>query len=188
MSLARFLAESALGVGGSLHGPDSDVEIFWELKLLFRSISSKLNFVAFILPSVKSNIRPPPQFPHPNSPRIFVSHKTGKMLSLRNLARAAPRAVPRLTPTVARALPRASPVALRTAAFSTARVLRSEKSELEQQLSAKLGDEIQFEAQVEKEEQMPSSIQDFIDEGKYEILDVEGKEEVKLVRNYGNEK
>lgn len=105
------------------------------------------------------------------------------MLSLRTLARAAPRALPRLTPAVARTLPRASPVAVR--AFSSARALRGEA---DKQLSAKLESEIQFEAEVAKEEQMPSSIKDFIEQGKYEVQDLEGKEEVRLVRNYGNEK
>lgn len=105
------------------------------------------------------------------------------MLSLRTLARAAPRTIPRLAPTLPRALPRAA--ALRPAAFSTARVLRGEA---DAQLSAKLESEIQFEAEVAKEEQMPASIRDFVDEGKYEVLDVEGKEEVRLVRNYGDEK
>lgn len=109
------------------------------------------------------------------------------MLSLRTLARAAPRAIPRLTPTVARALPRASPVALRTSAFSTARVLRAESGEVDAQLSAKLESEIQFEAEVAKEEQMPASIRDFIDQGKYEVHDVQGKEEVRLVRKFGDE-
>lgn len=110
------------------------------------------------------------------------------MLSLRTLARAAPRALPRLTPAVARTLPRASPVALRTSAFSTARVLRAESGEVDAQLSAKLESEIQFEEEVAKEEQMPGSIRDFINQGKFEVLDVEGKEEVKLVRNFGDEK
>lgn len=110
------------------------------------------------------------------------------MLSLRTLARAAPRAFPRLTPTLARAsaLPLTSRAAVfRPAAFSTARVCRSEADE---QLSAKLEAEIQFEAEVAKEEQMPASIKDFIEQGKYEVIDAEGKEEIRLVRNFGEEK
>lgn len=167
------------------------MEIFWELKLLFSSIS----FYAEQVQLCRLH-SPEHQIIHPSSSLIPSSYfspllphtQEAKMLSLRTLARAAPRALPRLTPTVARALPRVSPVALRTNAFSTARILRSESGEVDAQLSAKLDSEIQFEAEVAKEEQTPSSIKDFIEQGNYKVEDVEGKEEVKLVRNYGDEK
>lgn len=103
------------------------------------------------------------------------------MLALRTLARAAPRALPRAVPTLARATPAA---AVRVAGFSTYRALRS----VDKELSAKLESEMQFEAEVAKEEQVPASIRDFQGQGKFEIVDVEGKEEVKLVREFGNEK
>ena len=166
------------------------MEIFWELKLLFLSTT---------IYSEQAQLRR--LHPHQHQFKYTLSilipsfyfalvktHAKGKMLSLRTLARASPRVIPRLTPTVARALPRASPIALRANAFSTARVLLAESGEVDAQLSAKLESEIQFEAEVAKEEQMPGSIRDFIDQGKYEVLDVEGKEEVKLVRNFGDEK
>lgn len=102
------------------------------------------------------------------------------MLALRTLARAAPRALPRAVPTLARATPAVS----RVAGFSTYRALRS----VDKELSAKLESEMQFEAEVAKEEQVPASIRDFQGQGKFEIVDVEGKEEVKLVREFGNEK
>lgn len=103
------------------------------------------------------------------------------MLALRTLARAAPRALPRVTPALAR---HAAPTAFRAAGFSTYRALRS----VDKELSAKLESEMQFEAEVAKEEQVPGSIRDFLDQGKFEVVDVEGKEEVKLVREFGNEK
>ncbi|SPO05220.1 related to MAM33 - mitochondrial acidic matrix protein [Cephalotrichum gorgonifer] len=112
------------------------------------------------------------------------------MLSLRNLARAAPR-VARLSaasPLLARqTFVKVAPVTLRAAsAFSTARVLRAES--VDSELSAKLASEIEFEEEVSKEEQMPASIRDFIDQGNFEVIDIEGKEEVRLVRNFGSEK
>ena len=103
------------------------------------------------------------------------------MLALRTLARAAPRALPRLTPAIART---AAPTAFRAAGFSTYRALRG----VDKELSAKLESEMQFEAEVAKEEQVPGSIRDFLDQGKFQVVDVEGKEEVKLVREFGNEK
>ncbi|CAI4219596.1 unnamed protein product [Parascedosporium putredinis] len=73
--------------------------------------------------------------------------------------------------------------------FSTS-VFRAAQSsgEVDAELSAKIESEIQFEEEVSKEEQMPASIKDFLSSGQFEVVDVEGKEEVKLVRNFGDEK
>lgn len=113
------------------------------------------------------------------------------MLSLRNLARAAPRAATRLTATPVLARATLLKTALRTSSFSTARVMRAAAAtggETDAELSAKLESEISFEDEVAKEEQMPTSIKDFIDQGEFEVVDIEGREEVRLVRNYGDEK
>lgn len=116
------------------------------------------------------------------------------MLAFRSLARAAPRVlprVPRTTSSLLVRLPTARAVTLPRASynFSTS-VFRAAQSsgEVDAELSAKIESEIQFEEEVSKEEQMPASIKDFLSSGQFEVVDVEGKEEVKLVRNFGDEK
>lgn len=118
-------------------------------------------------------------------------------MSFRAIARSAPRAATRLTTTtVRRSTPFAS--ALRApasasfrplaASFSTSVSRRSQSdSEVDTQLSSKLEQEIQFEAGVDKGEQVPASVKDFLDSGLFEIEDVAGKEEVILRRQHGNE-
>ncbi|EJT75832.1 hypothetical protein GGTG_05761 [Gaeumannomyces tritici R3-111a-1] len=124
------------------------------------------------------------------------------MMSLRNLARSAPRALARASsaaiyrPAASGSLltktstPFAS--ALRTArqpaAFSTSALRRAAAGEVEKELVAKLESEIEFEAQVKESEEEPASIKDFLENGPFKLEDTPGKEKVVLTRNYGNEK
>ena len=121
------------------------------------------------------------------------------MMSLRAIARSAPRTVGRLTST---SLRRATPLhsTLRapalasfkplTATFSTSmsRQLPPAENEIDEQLSTKLESEIQFESELKESEPQPASVKDFLDSGLFEIEDVAGNEEVTLRRSYGNEK
>jgi complement component 1 Q subcomponent-binding protein len=60
--------------------------------------------------------------------------------------------------------------------------------ETDAELSAKLENEIKFEEEVTQSEQLPASVKDFLENGSFELVDVPGQEEVKLVRSYGEEK
>jgi len=86
-----------------------------------------------------------------------------------------------------------SPVALLrpqlASAFSTSVLRRTEAAnEVDEQLSAKLDSEIQFEAEVKDNEPTPASVSDFIENGPFQIVDVAGQEEVVLKRTYNDEK
>ncbi len=119
-------------------------------------------------------------------------------MSLRAFARSAPRAVSRLSYTTA-ALRLARPSLFsasraffrpqRASAFSTSVFRRAPAgNEVDEELSAKLDSEIQFETEVKENEPQPASIKDFLDSGLFEIEDIPGQEEVVLRRTYGNEK
>jgi len=120
------------------------------------------------------------------------------MMSLRALARAAPRAVSRASSvqTVSRT---ASTLLKSTrtsaflrpqqaSAFSTTIFRRAPESETDEELSAKLASEIEFEEDVKENEPQPASIKDFLENGPFEIKDIPGQEEVVLTRNFGSEK
>ncbi|KLU84791.1 hypothetical protein MAPG_03827 [Magnaporthiopsis poae ATCC 64411] len=123
------------------------------------------------------------------------------MMSLRTLARSAPRAfsrassaaIYRSSASVSFLTKTSSPFAsaLRTArqpaAFSTSALRRSAAGEIERDLAAKLESEIEFESQVKESEEEPASIKDFLENGPFEIKDIPGQEKVVLTRNYGNE-
>jgi complement component 1 Q subcomponent-binding protein, mitochondrial len=72
--------------------------------------------------------------------------------------------------------------------FSTSIARLAPAGETDAELVAKLESEIQFEEEVKENEQLPVSIQDFLDNSPFEIEDIPGKEEVKLVRSFGDEK
>ncbi|KAK0649488.1 mitochondrial glycoprotein [Cercophora newfieldiana] len=122
------------------------------------------------------------------------------MMSLRTLARAAPRAISRASSvqTVSRAASSNLLKSTRTtaflrpqqaSAFSTTVFRRAAaESETDEELSSKLASEIEFEEDVKDNEPQPASIKDFLDNGPFEIKDIPGKEEVVLTRNFGNEK
>ncbi len=120
-------------------------------------------------------------------------------MSFRTLARSAPRTLSRLsTAAVQRTSPsvlciqRATATSLRlpqSSAFSTSLFRRAPAiSDVDEELSAKLDSEIQFETEVKDNEPQPASVKDFLDTGLFEIEDIPGQEEVVLKRTYGNEK
>lgn len=73
-------------------------------------------------------------------------------------------------------------------AFSTSVFRRAAAGETDEELSAKLASEIEFEQDVKENEPVPASIKDFLENGPFEIQDSPGKEEVLLTRTFGNEK
>lgn len=73
-------------------------------------------------------------------------------------------------------------------AFSTSNFRQAPAGEVDEELSAKLDSEIQFETEVKENEPQPASIKDFLENGPFELQDTPGKEEVVLTRTYGNEK
>ncbi|KAK5995618.1 Mitochondrial acidic MAM33-like protein [Cladobotryum mycophilum] len=124
------------------------------------------------------------------------------MLSIRTLARSAPRTLTRVASASLRQSARPSAFvksstisALRSstaAAFSTTSVARraaaATESELDDELSAKLESEIQIEEDIKANEQQPASIKDFLENTPFELIDTPGQEVVKLTRSFGEEK
>ncbi|KFZ01945.1 hypothetical protein V500_00549 [Pseudogymnoascus sp. VKM F-4518 (FW-2643)] len=117
------------------------------------------------------------------------------MLSLRAIARSAPRAISRLTVSAARrpAAPisiQSSWMPLRTqaaAAFSTSRMYKAAAGEVDDELVAKLDSEISMELEMKENSEVPQSVREYLENGPFEIQDVEGSEEVVLTRTYGDE-
>lgn len=118
-------------------------------------------------------------------------------MSLRSVARSAPRFLTRTSTAIVRPSTRSSLVKTQTSflrtqqaasAFSTSVFRRAPAGETDEELSAKLGSEIEYENDVKENEPLPASIKDFIENGPFELQDVPGKEEVTLTRKYGNEK
>lgn len=116
------------------------------------------------------------------------------MMSLRSAARSAPRFLTKSIRTSTRAAifssTQSARVAQRTSAFSTSLFRRAASSagEVDEELSAKLTSEIEYENDVKENEPLPASIKDFLENGPFEIQDTPGKEEVTLTREFGNEK
>lgn len=54
-------------------------------------------------------------------------------------------------------------------------------------MSVKLESEIQFEGEMKENEQLPASVKDFLENSPFELQDTPGKEDVSLVRKFGNE-
>ncbi|KAG6038905.1 hypothetical protein E4U41_003552 [Claviceps citrina] len=122
------------------------------------------------------------------------------MLSIRSFSRSAPRAVARLTTASVPSGVVRSSILIRTSAVSAARSCtgthhfsttvgrRAAEGEVGDELSAKLGSELEIEAEVGNQEQLPASIKDFLENSPFELIDTPGHEVVKLVRSFGNEK
>ncbi|KAG5936430.1 hypothetical protein E4U53_000239 [Claviceps sorghi] len=123
------------------------------------------------------------------------------MLSIRSLARSAPRVAARLTSASLRSgVARPSSAFVKTSVLSTLRSStgaaqfsttvgrRAADGETDDELSAKLESEIQIEQDVSGQEQEPTSIKDFLANSPFELIDVPGQEVVKLVRSFNNEK
>ncbi|KAK3290738.1 mitochondrial glycoprotein [Chaetomium fimeti] len=121
------------------------------------------------------------------------------MMSLRSIARSAPRALARAstTSTISRCqrtsnILSARPTSfLRTqqvSAFSTSLLRKAMAGEVDEEVSAKLASEIDFEKDVKQNEPLPASIKDFLDNSAFKVEDVPGREDVVLTRTFGDEK
>ncbi|KAK1998702.1 mitochondrial glycoprotein [Colletotrichum falcatum] len=119
------------------------------------------------------------------------------MLSIRSIARSAPRTLTRLSLRQTAARPSAFVKASswsaavqtqRASAFSSSAFRKEPAGETDAELVAKLDSELQFEEEVKQNEQLPASVKDFIDNSPFELHDIPGKEEVKLTRSFGEEK
>jgi complement component 1 Q subcomponent-binding protein len=73
------------------------------------------------------------------------------------------------------------------AAFSTSNIRRSKGGESDEELVAKLESEIQMEEEM-KDEELPTSVKDYLENGPFEIIDTPGEEDVVLTRQFGDEK
>ncbi|KAI6086065.1 mitochondrial glycoprotein [Hypoxylon rubiginosum] len=122
------------------------------------------------------------------------------MMSLRAAARSAPRTLSRLSSTALRQSRAAQPSSLLksswaplrstqlTTAFSTSQFRQAPAAaEVDEQLSVKLESEISFENQMKENEQLPASVQDFLENSPFELKDTPGKEDVVLTRKFGDE-
>ncbi|KAK2770715.1 regulatory protein suaprga1 [Colletotrichum kahawae] len=117
------------------------------------------------------------------------------MLSIRSIARSAPRTLTRLSATTLRqtarpgAFVKASSwgAVQRASAFSSSAFRKAPAGETDAELLAKLESELSFEDEVKQNEQLPASVKDFLDNGPFELHDTPGKEEVKLTRKFGEE-
>lgn len=79
--------------------------------------------------------------------------------------------------------------AVRVSPFSSTPARRAAaESEVDDELSAKLDSEIQIEEDMKSSQQQPASVKDFLDNSPFELVDTEGQEVVKLVREFGQEK
>ncbi|KAJ8063594.1 hypothetical protein OCU04_007463 [Sclerotinia nivalis] len=119
------------------------------------------------------------------------------MLSLRTLTRSAPRVARNLTTTTIKTATR--PSLLQTAfpasrlqcasAFSTSSIRsKSAAPESDAELAEKLASEIQMEEDMKAQEEIPTSVKDYMENGPFEIIDTPGQEEVVLTRSFGDEK
>jgi complement component 1 Q subcomponent-binding protein len=120
-------------------------------------------------------------------------------MSLRSIARSAPRALARAstTSTISRyqrtsSILSARPTSfLRTqqvSAFSTSMLRKAMAGEVDEEVSAKLASEIDFEKDVKQNEPVPASIKDFLDNSAFKVEDIPGREDVILTRTFGEEK
>jgi complement component 1 Q subcomponent-binding protein len=126
------------------------------------------------------------------------------MFSLRTLARAAPRvAVPRIASAMpSRILLRTSGAMAATArlptsssSFSTSAPAQQKKHDVEEydeatyELANKLDSEIQFENEIAADQgQEPTSVKDWLENSDFELVDTPGRQDVKLVRDFQDEK
>ena len=113
-------------------------------------------------------------------------------MSLRTAARSAPRFLTKAVRPATRTTTIFSTQSARlarqtTSAFSTSVFRRAAAGEVDEELSAKLGSEIEYENDVKENEPLPASIKDFLENGPFEIQDTPGKEEVTLTRTFGTE-
>ncbi|KAI9840907.1 MAG: hypothetical protein M1837_001234 [Sclerophora amabilis] len=121
------------------------------------------------------------------------------MLSIRALARSAPRTVCRQVHSAAfrpasslrhPSVLQSSWTASRSriaAPFSTSRNLREKQGEFDDELVAKFDSELQMEKQMRDSDEVPVGVRDYLENGPFQITDTPGQEEVVLNRQFGNE-
>ncbi|KAI1101312.1 mitochondrial glycoprotein [Jackrogersella minutella] len=121
------------------------------------------------------------------------------MLSLRAVARSAPRTISRIGATTIRQSRVARPSCLKSAlaplrssqfasAFSTTPTqFKKAEGSVDAEFATKLESEIQFEDQMKEVEGPSASIKDFLENTPFKLEDIPGKEDVTLTRKYGNE-
>ncbi|KAI8964229.1 mitochondrial glycoprotein [Daldinia sp. FL1419] len=121
------------------------------------------------------------------------------MMSLRAVARSAPRTLTRLSSTTLRSSRLAQPSSLLkstwaplrssqfTSSFSTSQFRQAPAAEVDEELSVKLESELEFENEMKEDLQLPASVKDFLENSPFELKDQPGKEDVTLVRKFGNE-
>lgn len=154
---------------------------FRQKSYIQRRNQNKNSITQFLLPS------PTPSFSHTNL----------TMLSIRTIARSAPRAARTFTNRAIKTATR--PTLLQTAfpasrlqcasAFSSSSLrAKSASPESDAELAQKLASEIQMEEEMKEQEEIPTSIKDYLENGPFEILDTPGQEEVVLTRTFGDEK
>ncbi|KAK7950909.1 uncharacterized protein PG986_006637 [Apiospora aurea] len=107
------------------------------------------------------------------------------MMSMRAVARSAPRSISRLSSAALRQSTVARSNALLKAttawapvrssqfasSFSTTPFRAAPAGEVDEELSLKLDSELQFETEMKENEQLPASIQDFLDNSSFELVD-----------------
>lgn len=59
--------------------------------------------------------------------------------------------------------------------------------EVDDELVAKLDSEISMELEMKENSEVPQSVREYLENGPFEIQDVEGSEEVVLTRTFGDE-
>lgn len=59
--------------------------------------------------------------------------------------------------------------------------------EVDDELVAKLDSEISMEQEMKENSEVPQSVREYLENGPFEIQDVEGSEEVVLTRTFGEE-
>ncbi|KAI1438087.1 mitochondrial glycoprotein [Xylaria sp. CBS 124048] len=121
------------------------------------------------------------------------------MMSMRIVTRSAPRALARLSSATIRqtrvaqtsSLLRTAWAPLRTpqlaATFSSTPSRKAEENEVDQELLAKLENELTFEQDMKDQEEIPASVKDFLENSPYKVKDEVGKQDVYLVRKFGKE-
>ncbi len=119
------------------------------------------------------------------------------MISIRSIARSAPRAVSRLTSAAIRKQVRQTSLlqaigaaTIRSSqsapAFSTSTIRRETAGEVDDELIAKFASEIELEQDM-KDDDVPTSVKEYLENGPFELIDTPGQEEVALIRQYGKE-
>lgn len=80
-----------------------------------------------------------------------------------------------------------TPARTQISAFSTSLLRKLPAGNVDNDLSAKLSAEMEFESDVKEAEAVPVSVKDFLENGPFDIKDTPGMQDVVLTRTFGNE-